>query len=101
MMTEQEFRETCAEISVVRFLAETVLTCSIAGWSAEERRKELDDLLRIGSEGFVRIKAVDEFDAEEAADIAVLSQERLRQVLERVARRTRTDWTPATAPSEI
>lgn len=83
-----------AELALVSHLMERAWGSILDTMPEEERRRWLDDLFRCGS--YVPRSTIvrDDAEAELAGDLAVITRERLGEILSRVARYSETDWLP-------
>ncbi|WP_156369285.1 hypothetical protein [Aureimonas sp. Leaf324] len=97
-LDDHEVRRLYAELNVLRVLVEATVTDQARLLTEDERRNRFDALLQIVSQ--TKCEEADDEGAELAADIAIQTQELLRTSLLRIAKWTRTNWTPP-APDDL
>lgn len=79
-MDEETIRDISAELTTLRFVTEILLTNFIRNLPHNEREPFINDLLRVGKKTDHLQAATDE-DAEQMADIAVRSNDRLERLV--------------------
>jgi hypothetical protein len=85
-MDEQTAREYAAELNALRFISEILLAHLLAHTPADSRKEFIAQVLLVGRRTD-HLRARSEHEAEEIADVAVLTQQRIERLVERALER--------------